>query len=98
MTQEVRVFTVCVHGHLYSGATCPWDGCRSQFADVLACAVDSLKQAGKQISIESLRHAGVPEPQLRGTVIIEFGGSNTMFDAVAPGALWLDGARRDHLF
>jgi hypothetical protein len=74
----------CNSGHYFSGEFCPFDGWSSPASRELSRAIEQLARSQHPVSLEELRKAGVSQATLERTIVIEFGSSTSVFDAVAP--------------
>jgi len=74
----------CNSGHYFEGEFCPFDGWSSPASKELTQAVEQLARAHREISMEELRKAGVSAAALDRTIVIQFGSSASVFEAVAP--------------
>ena len=80
----VQAYCRCNSGHYFVGEYCPIDGWLSPESKELAAGVKRLIGTGQEVSLAELRKAGVSEGALRRTVGIEFGASESAFDALSP--------------
>ena len=80
----VQAYCRCNNGHYFVGEYCPIDGWSSPASKELVEGVKRLIGTGQEISLAELRRAGVSEDALRRTVVIEFGASESAFDALSP--------------
>jgi len=80
----VQVYCRCTSGHYFIGKYCPIDGWSSSASKELTEAVERLTAAGRAISLTDLRSAGVSEDAMKRTIMIEFGASDSAFEAISP--------------
>jgi hypothetical protein len=80
----VQAYCRCNNGHYFVGEYCPIDGWSSPASKELVEGVKRLIGTGQEISLAELRRAGVSEDALRRSVVIEFGASESAFDALSP--------------
>src|SRR5207245_6503087 len=86
-----RAYCRCNSGHYFSGQYCPFDGWSSSASRELTNAVERLVGLDRGMSLEELRKAGVSAATLARTIVIEFGSSASVFDAVSPHENVIDG-------
>jgi hypothetical protein len=79
-----RVYFRCNSGHYFEGGVCPWDGWSLPGAERLASEANRLLTAGVEVSIQSLADTGISHDVLDRTVVIDFGSSDSVFDALVP--------------
>jgi hypothetical protein len=89
-----RAYCRCNSGHYFEGSHCPFDGWSSPESTQLAEAIGRLRADGHPLSIHLLSEAGVSEPALARTIVVEFGCDASSFDAIAPEGLIVDGTWR----
>ena len=80
----VQAYCRCNNGHYFVGEYCPIDGWSSAASKELVEGVKRLIGTGQEISLAELHRAGVSEEALRQAVVIEFGASESAFDALSP--------------
>jgi hypothetical protein len=80
----VQAYCRCNNGHYFVGEYCPIDGWSSPASKELAEGVQRLIGTGQELSLAELRRAGVSEDALRRAVVIEFGASESAFEALSP--------------
>jgi hypothetical protein len=80
----VQAYCRCNNGHYFVGEYCPIDGWSSPASKELVEGVKRLIGTGQGISLAELHSAGVSEDALRQAVVIEFGASESAFDALSP--------------
>src|SRR2546426_236879 len=86
-----RAFVRCNGGDYFTGEYCPFDGWSSPASKELANAVKRLARLNRRISLEELRMAGVSPATLSRTIIVQFGSDESVFDAISPQNLVVDG-------
>lgn len=74
----------CNSGHYFGGEFCPFDGWSSPASRELTKALEQLERSQCPVSLEELRKAGVSQATLERTIVIDFGSSASVFEAVAP--------------
>src|SRR5262249_26424289 len=79
-----RAYSHCNSGHYFTGEYCPFDGWSSPGTRELARAVERLAKQNRRVSFEELRKAGVRAATLARTILVEFGSSESAFEALAP--------------
>jgi hypothetical protein len=82
-TMTTRAYCRCNGGHYFIGEFCPFDGWSSQASRELTEASERLGEAHQEISVESLRKAGVNDSTIQRTILITFGADESVFDAFA---------------
>jgi hypothetical protein len=87
------VFFRCNSGHYFRQTHCPLDGWSTGGIIRAHQLAESLARSDDSISIEALKHAGVPVEVLHRTLVIEFGATTAVFDAIEPDALVVHGER-----
>ena len=87
----VQAYCRCNSGHYFVGEYCPIDGWSSTASKELTEAVERLLGTGREISLAELRSAGVSEATIRRTLVIEFGVSESAFDAISPEGYMIKG-------
>src|SRR5262249_9228700 len=79
-----RAYCRCNGGHYFQGEYCPFDGWSSRASKELAKAVERLVHQGQEISLLTLRKAGVSQATIEWTIVVMFGCTESAFDALAP--------------
>ena len=90
----MRAYCRCTSGHYFMGVFCQLDGWSAAASRELAEATDLLRQRGEELSLVSLRSAGVSESSLERGIVVQFGSPASAFEAVAPAAYSVDGEWR----
>lgn len=86
-----KVYCRCNGGHYFRGVYCPLDGWSSPESVELSKAVEDVVAAGRELSISTLREAGLGERALKRTIVIEFGASESIFNAISPAGYLVHG-------
>jgi len=87
----VRAFCRCNSGHYFQGEFCPFDGWSSKASKELADAVRRLAALGEDLSLRTLRGAGVSTDTLEHVLVVQFGARESAFEALAPKEYVVDG-------
>ena len=80
----VQLYSRCNSGHYFIGEYCPIDGWSSPASKELTEVAERLAATGRGISVAELRRAGVSEGAIRRAIVIEFGSSDSAFEAISP--------------
>jgi hypothetical protein len=86
-----RAYIRCNGGDYFTGEYCPFDGWSSPASKELTEAVERLARAHRVVSIEELRKAGVSAGTLARTIVVEFGSTASVFEAISPQHLVVNG-------
>jgi hypothetical protein len=86
-----RAYCRCNSGHYFAGEYCPFDGWSSPASKELTEAVKRLAREDRLICLEELGKAGVSAATLTRTIVIEFGASASVFDAISPQEVVVNG-------
>jgi hypothetical protein len=92
-----KLFKSCASGHLYTGATCPFDGTALWYDDLLELAKETLQQKGIELSVEALRGFGLRDEDLRWVVVVDFGSTDGEFDGIWPFRMFAKGVFKHRL-
>jgi hypothetical protein len=87
-----RAYCRCSNGHYFAGEYCPFDGSSSPAAKELTQALERMTLlGGGDVSLARLRQAGLSETTLERVIVVEFGASESAFEAVAPQEYFVNG-------
>lgn len=92
----VRLYVRCNGGDFFllgkeRGVHCPLDGWTFPgFKEVQEIA-QRIEESGERLTIQLLRDSGVPENVLQRVILIEFGDTETEFEALTPAGYQLHG-------
>src|SRR3990170_2573887 len=89
----IHVYHRCNSGHYFRDEHCPLDGWSSAAPVELATAVQRLRRSGSRLSVAELRSDGVTDEVLKRCIVVDFGDSESVFDAVAPEGYIVNGVR-----
>ena|SRR6266540_2987164 len=84
-----RAYIRCNSGHYFHGRSCPYDGWSSP--DVVNLFAVLERPSEPTLSVETLRQAGVSQAALERTIVIDFGWSDSVFDAISPESYVVNG-------
>ena len=85
----IKAYIRCNSGHYFSGEYCPLDGWTSAESRELADALTRVSGPG-ELSLRKLRQMGVSKTALRRAILVEFGSTDAVFEALAPEGYVLD--------
>ncbi len=86
-----RAYCRCNSGHYFQGEFCPFDGWSSAASRELAAAVERLVGEGQELTLVTLRKAGVSRETIERTMVIAFGCAASAFEALDPRMYVVDG-------
>jgi len=86
-----KVLWRCNGGDYFSTVYCPFDGWSSENSAALFRAVDRLQRQDTPLTLAALKDAGLSDEAIRSCVIIEFGDSNSAFEALSPSSYVVNG-------
>ena len=66
-----KVLCQCLHGDWYGLKSCPRDGLRSATSDLVFALEESMRAAGKDITIENLVAGGMPAEFVDWVMVVE---------------------------
>ena len=92
-----RAYCRCNGGHYFSGEYCPYDGWSSAASRELVEATARLEELGTELSLEELKKAGVSNETLWRTIIVSFGTSASIFEALSPDTYVVKGETKPAL-
>jgi hypothetical protein len=86
------VYLRCNGGHYFSAApACPIDGWSDAGVAAVLAALDELRRTGQRPTINLLHEYGAPRSILNRIIVIEFGSTASVFEAMEPAGYLLAG-------
>jgi hypothetical protein len=83
----------CTDGHYFVGPACPLDGWSSATVRQLNHVFNLLVDEGRELSIDALRQQGCGDEAIERAVVVEFGSTKAVYDAIEPAAFIIEGKR-----
>lgn len=80
----IKVYIRCNEGHYFNGEYCPFDAWSSDESKQLTQLSKKIVSEGGIPSFEELKKCGASDLTLSRTIVIDFGDSNFVFDAILP--------------